>query len=432
MRLSHSSSSALVANRDKPINDTSGVISFKNTKNLVIHGPDKKIPVWLTNVAASGNVFSTQLLDSGNLVVFQGDGKGAIVWQSFDYPTDTLLSLMKLGVDRRTGLNRFPTSWKSRDDPAIVEYSSKMDLIGWAMFGFAVGMLTEYANGSDFLDQVNILLSNFGIVDLDSLFKVKEDDEVDNLDIKFKVRWKTKRAYSYLPPEVALKINTMVPGIKTRQRKTATSGNVLSGSEACPAVIGTPLTLSDETQPPDDTQTVVEETQPGGVGVRMMLHIRRQMKMEIKVVEGGKSAEEDDEDDVAKSVEGSTNGNHTMEGLSDDVDGGGLFKNSGEWGAQEVDDQICTIGYMNSLNGLECGRPNINLEVVLNGAQFEPMTNRPRRVVNSNLSDCIAQSKALSTVGNSAFKDKQHRDGPFQRATARTMRNDDLKMKGTE
>ncbi|KAL3513947.1 hypothetical protein ACH5RR_026664 [Cinchona calisaya] len=37
----------------------------------------------------------------------------------------------------------------------------------WAMFGFAVGVLTEYATGSDFVDQVKILLSNFGIVDLE-------------------------------------------------------------------------------------------------------------------------------------------------------------------------------------------------------------------------------------------------------------------------
>ncbi|GAB4861094.1 Light-harvesting complex-like protein ohp2, chloroplastic [Ancistrocladus abbreviatus] len=37
----------------------------------------------------------------------------------------------------------------------------------WAMFGFAVGMLTEYATGSDLVDQVKILLSNFGIVDLE-------------------------------------------------------------------------------------------------------------------------------------------------------------------------------------------------------------------------------------------------------------------------
>ncbi|KAI7982001.1 hypothetical protein LOK49_Contig3G00010 [Camellia lanceoleosa] len=58
---------------------------------------------------------------------------------------------------------------------------------------------------------------------------------------------------------------TMVPGIKTGRQKTTTSGNILSASEACPAVIGTSLTFSDETQPPDDTQTVVEETQPGGV-----------------------------------------------------------------------------------------------------------------------------------------------------------------------
>lgn len=59
-------------------------------------------------------------------------------------------------------------------------------------------------------------------------------------------------------------IGTMVPGIKTGLWKRATSGNVLSAS--CAQEIGTPLTFSDETQPPDDTQTVVDETQPGGVG----------------------------------------------------------------------------------------------------------------------------------------------------------------------
>ncbi|XP_008808729.3 light-harvesting complex-like protein OHP2, chloroplastic [Phoenix dactylifera] len=37
----------------------------------------------------------------------------------------------------------------------------------WAMFGFAVGLLTEYATGSDFVQQITILLSNFGIVDLE-------------------------------------------------------------------------------------------------------------------------------------------------------------------------------------------------------------------------------------------------------------------------
>ncbi|KAI8017023.1 CMP-sialic acid transporter 5 [Camellia lanceoleosa] len=53
---------------------------------------------------------------------------------------------------------------------------------------------------------------------------------------------------------------TMVPGIKTGRRKRATNGNVLSAFEACPQEIGTPMTFSDETQPPDDTQIVVEKT----------------------------------------------------------------------------------------------------------------------------------------------------------------------------
>ncbi|XP_028127297.1 G-type lectin S-receptor-like serine/threonine-protein kinase RKS1 isoform X2 [Camellia sinensis] len=136
-----------VANRNKPINDTSGVLSFDNTGNLVIHGPDKKVLVWSSNVSASGNVFSAQLLNSGNLVVFQGDSKGPVVWQSFDYPTDTLLPLMKLGVDRRTGLNRFLTSWKSRDDPGIGEYSFKMDLTGYPEFFLYKGLVRLWRTG---------------------------------------------------------------------------------------------------------------------------------------------------------------------------------------------------------------------------------------------------------------------------------------------
>ncbi|XP_047319594.1 light-harvesting complex-like protein OHP2, chloroplastic [Impatiens glandulifera] len=37
----------------------------------------------------------------------------------------------------------------------------------WAMFGFAVGLLTEYATGSDFVEQVKLIVSNLGIVDLE-------------------------------------------------------------------------------------------------------------------------------------------------------------------------------------------------------------------------------------------------------------------------
>ncbi|KAG6547372.1 hypothetical protein Mapa_010820 [Marchantia paleacea] len=37
----------------------------------------------------------------------------------------------------------------------------------WTMFGIAVGLLTEYATGSDFIEQLKIIVSNLGIADVD-------------------------------------------------------------------------------------------------------------------------------------------------------------------------------------------------------------------------------------------------------------------------
>lgn len=53
------------------------------------------------------------------------------IWQSFDYPTDTLLPGMKLGWDRKTGVNRVLTSWKSNIDPGTGDYSFKMNIDGF-------------------------------------------------------------------------------------------------------------------------------------------------------------------------------------------------------------------------------------------------------------------------------------------------------------
>ncbi|KAG5539474.1 hypothetical protein RHGRI_019875 [Rhododendron griersonianum] len=116
-----------VSNRDSPINGTSGVLSLNRDGNLVIYDNTRNRTVWQTNVSAVS--YSARLLDSGNLVLFQGDsGSGGVVWQSFDHPTNTLLPNMKLGLDRRTDLEWFLTSWKSRDDPSTGEYSLRLEL----------------------------------------------------------------------------------------------------------------------------------------------------------------------------------------------------------------------------------------------------------------------------------------------------------------
>ncbi|XP_058188702.1 G-type lectin S-receptor-like serine/threonine-protein kinase RKS1 [Rhododendron vialii] len=122
-----------VANRESPINGTSGVLSLNREGNFVIYDSTRNHTVWQTNVSAVS--YSARLLDSGNLVLFQGDsGSGGSVWQSFDHPTNTLLPNMKLGLDRRTGLERFLTSWKSQDDPSTGEYSFQLELKEFPQF----------------------------------------------------------------------------------------------------------------------------------------------------------------------------------------------------------------------------------------------------------------------------------------------------------
>ncbi|XP_050288882.1 G-type lectin S-receptor-like serine/threonine-protein kinase RKS1 isoform X2 [Quercus robur] len=107
-----------VANRDNPINDTSGVLSIDVHGNLVLHVKDRNQPIWSTNITSKSSNNSTvaQLLDSGNLQLVLNE-TGEVLWQSFDYPTDTFFTHLKLGLDRTTGLNRILRSWKSKDDP---------------------------------------------------------------------------------------------------------------------------------------------------------------------------------------------------------------------------------------------------------------------------------------------------------------------------
>ncbi|WOH07332.1 hypothetical protein DCAR_0726762 [Daucus carota subsp. sativus] len=79
-----------------------------------------------------------RLLDSGNLVVSDGDHEKNnardIIWQSFDYPGDTLIAGMKAGIDLVTGLDRYYTSWKSVDDPSTGSFIGRLDPNGFPQF----------------------------------------------------------------------------------------------------------------------------------------------------------------------------------------------------------------------------------------------------------------------------------------------------------
>ncbi|XP_076942081.1 G-type lectin S-receptor-like serine/threonine-protein kinase RKS1 [Bidens hawaiensis] len=139
-----------VANRDRPITNSSGILSVDQTGNLVLHEINQSFVFWSTNISGvkSDNLFSARLLDSGNLVLFQGLNKEVYAWQSFDQPTDTYLPGMKFGLDRKTGLNRVYTSWKSAGNPGVGDYSLKLELVGSPQMVLVKGMTRIWRGGS--------------------------------------------------------------------------------------------------------------------------------------------------------------------------------------------------------------------------------------------------------------------------------------------
>jgi hypothetical protein len=71
-----------------------------------------------------------QLLDTGNLVLTDEKNGNSedYLWQSFDYPADTMLPGMKFGWDLKRGLNRRIIAWKNWDDPSSGDFISEMTL----------------------------------------------------------------------------------------------------------------------------------------------------------------------------------------------------------------------------------------------------------------------------------------------------------------
>ncbi|XP_058197242.1 G-type lectin S-receptor-like serine/threonine-protein kinase At1g11330 isoform X2 [Rhododendron vialii] len=107
-----------VANRDRPLTDSSGTLIISDDGNLLILSGQKQI-IWSSNVPNPVVNSSAQLLDSGNLVI-RDDSDGRTIWESFQYPSDSLLQRMKVGSDVTTLLK----SWKSSSDPSVGTFSA--------------------------------------------------------------------------------------------------------------------------------------------------------------------------------------------------------------------------------------------------------------------------------------------------------------------
>ncbi|TKY71595.1 G-type lectin S-receptor serine/threonine-protein kinase [Spatholobus suberectus] len=114
-----------VANRDKPLVNSGGSLTFSNDGKLILLSHTGRV-VWSSNSSGPARNPVAQLLDSGNFVL-KDYGDEGYLWESFDYPSDTLIPGMKLGWNFKTGLNGHLTSWKSPSDPSSGEYTYTVD-----------------------------------------------------------------------------------------------------------------------------------------------------------------------------------------------------------------------------------------------------------------------------------------------------------------
>ncbi|CAJ2654946.1 unnamed protein product [Trifolium pratense] len=115
-----------VANRDNPVQDSSGTFVISQNGNLMVLDSTGK-SYWSTNLETSLSSSlhrKVKLLDNGNLIVIdeeQEQGKVKILWQSFENPTDTFLPGMKM--DESLSL----TSWRSNEEPASGNFTFAQD-----------------------------------------------------------------------------------------------------------------------------------------------------------------------------------------------------------------------------------------------------------------------------------------------------------------
>ncbi|KMZ70901.1 S-locus receptor kinase (SRK) [Zostera marina] len=123
-----------VANREIPVTDSSGVVELTGDGDLIIsqnQTNNNDVVVWSSNSSNSMVVNPVaMLLDTGNLIITNGTKDGYLIWQSFDYPTDTLLPSMKVGLNKQTGREWKLTSWKEPNDPSPGESVSQLGNIG--------------------------------------------------------------------------------------------------------------------------------------------------------------------------------------------------------------------------------------------------------------------------------------------------------------
>ncbi|CAN1220441.1 Receptor-like serine/threonine-protein kinase SD1-8 [Linum perenne] len=131
-----------VLNRNTPIADSSSSeLSITNGTLFLFRASG--VSIWAADFAAPSSPAEAVLQDDGNFVLIDSNSSSvAILWESFDYPTDTLLPGQKLGRNKINNEFTSLISWNSESDPAYGAYSLQLDPKGTIQY------VTLYNNNS--------------------------------------------------------------------------------------------------------------------------------------------------------------------------------------------------------------------------------------------------------------------------------------------
>ncbi|XP_076901662.1 receptor-like serine/threonine-protein kinase SD1-8 isoform X2 [Bidens hawaiensis] len=184
-----------VANRDSPVNSSSGKLTISDKSGLVILNQGETA-IWTSNLSLPTVNTVAELLDSGNFVLRleNDENPDNYLWESFKNPTDTLLPRMKLGWARETGKNKFLRSWKTSMDPGSGDYYFKMNLDGFPEIFLSKGpeMKTLYRSGP-----WNGLRFS-GVPEMKGVSLIEFEFENNNNEISYSFEMRDKLVYSRL------------------------------------------------------------------------------------------------------------------------------------------------------------------------------------------------------------------------------------------
>ncbi|CAL5075953.1 unnamed protein product [Urochloa decumbens] len=105
-----------VANRDRPLTTSSSVVEVTAGGLLTLRDAVTNETAWSSSNSNSAGA-AAELRDTGNLVITDSS-TGAVVWQSFEHPSNTFLPEMRVGRNLRTGAEWSLSSWRAADDPS--------------------------------------------------------------------------------------------------------------------------------------------------------------------------------------------------------------------------------------------------------------------------------------------------------------------------